>query len=107
MIKKILKYAVICLVLLFMYVPILVLAVYSFTDASNIGAIHAFSFQNYVTLFTTPELQHMIFGSILLAFGSAAIATILGINEAIILIILMMSDFDKEFMKCNMMEFPF
>ena len=56
MIKKILKYAVICLVLLFMYVPILVLAVYSFTDASNIGAIHAFSFQNYVTLFTTPEL---------------------------------------------------
>lgn len=72
MIKKILKYAVISLVLLFMYVPILVLAVYSFTDASNIGAIHAFSFQNYVTLFTTPELQHMIFGSILLAFGSAA-----------------------------------
>ena len=83
MIKKILKYAVISLVLLFMYVPILVLAVYSFTDASNIGAIHAFSFQNYVTLFTTPELQHMIFGSILLAFGSAAIATILGTTGAV------------------------
>ena len=83
MIKKILKYAVISLVLLFMYVPVLVLAVYSFTDASNIGAIHAFSFQNYVTLFTTPELQHMIFGSILLAFGSAAIATILGTTGAV------------------------
>ena len=83
MIKKILKYAVISLVLLFMYVPILVLAVYSFTDASNIGAIHAFSFHNYVTLFTTPELQNMIFGSILLAFGSAAIATILGTTGAV------------------------
>lgn len=40
--KKFLKYMIICIVLLFMYIPILVLAVYSFTDAANIGAIHAF-----------------------------------------------------------------
>ncbi len=48
--KKFLKYMIICIVLLFMYIPILVLAVYSFTDAANIGAIHAFSMHNYVTL---------------------------------------------------------
>ena len=71
--KKFLKYMIICIVLLFMYIPILVLAVYSFTDAANIGAIHAFSMHNYVTLFTTPELINMIIGSVLLAVGSAVL----------------------------------
>ena len=68
--KKFLKYMIICIVLLFMYIPILVLAVYSFTDAANIGAIHAFSMHNYVTLFTTPELINMIIGSAIGAFYS-------------------------------------
>ena len=81
--KKFLKYMIICIVLLFMYIPILVLAVYSFTDAANIGAIHAFSMHNYVTLFTTPELINMIIGSVLLAVGSAVLATILGTTGAI------------------------
>ena len=83
MIKKIMKYALICIVLLFMYIPILVLAVYSFTDSHNIGSIHAFSIHNYVTLFTTPELLNMILGSVLLALGSAAMATVLGTYGAI------------------------
>lgn len=76
MLKKCIKYAVICLVLIFMYVPILILAVYSFTDAPNIGPIHGFSLQNYITLFTTEELRDMITGSIMLA-------TILGTTGAI------------------------
>lgn len=70
-------------ILLFLYLPILVLAVYSFTDASNIGAIRGFSLQNYVTLFTTPELVRMILGTIVLALSSAAIATVLGTLGAI------------------------
>ena len=70
MFKKCVKYAIIGLVLIFMYVPILILAVYSFTDSPNIGAIHSFSFHNYVTLFTTPELIDMIIGSIALAIGA-------------------------------------
>ena len=83
MLKKCIKYAVICLVLIFMYVPILILAVYSFTDAPNIGPIHGFSLQNYITLFTTEELRDMITGSIMLALGSAVLATILGTTGAI------------------------
>lgn len=66
-----------------MYLPILVLAVYSFTDSPNIGAIHAFSLDNYVTLFTTPELTDMIVGSVILALGSAVLATLLGTAGAI------------------------
>lgn len=83
MIRKIWKSAVMTAVLLFLYLPILVLAVYSFTDASNIGAIRGFSLKNYVTLFTTPELVRMILGTIVLALSSAAIATILGTLGAI------------------------
>lgn len=70
-------------VLLFLYLPILILAVYSFTDATQIGAIRGFSLHNYVTLFTTPELRDMILGTIVLAFSTAVIATILGTIGAI------------------------
>jgi spermidine/putrescine transport system permease protein len=71
------------LAIAFMYAPILILAVYSFTDATNIGAIRGFSLHNYVTLFTTSELADMIWGSIALALSSAVIATILGTMGAI------------------------
>lgn len=78
MIKKIWRSMIIILVLLFLYLPILVLAVYSFTDAANIGAIRGFSLHNYVTLFTTPELVRMILGTVILALVSALLATLLG-----------------------------
>ena len=80
---KILKRAYLIIMLLFIYLPILILAVYSFTSATQIGAIRGFSLQNYVTLFTTPELTDMIRGTLLLALGSAAIATVLGTLGAI------------------------
>ncbi len=77
------KWMTVIFVLLFLYLPILVLAVYSFTDATNIGAIRGFSLHNYVTLFTTPELVQMILGTVALAIGSALIATVLGTMGAI------------------------
>ena len=80
---KIVKRVFLILMLLFIYLPILILAVYSFTSATQIGAIRGFSMQNYVTLFTTPELTDMIRGTLLLALGSAFIATILGTLGAI------------------------
>lgn len=81
--KKVPKILFIILVLIFLYAPILILAVYSFTDATNIGQVRGFSLQNYVTLFSTPELRDMIVGTIILALGSAALATILGTMGAI------------------------
>jgi spermidine/putrescine transport system permease protein len=81
--RKIVRFLVPALVLLFLYVPILVLALYSFTDATQIGAIRSFTLKNYVTLFSTEELRNMIIGTILLAVGSALLATILGTLGAI------------------------
>lgn len=83
MIRKLAKGILLGLVLLFLYLPIMILAVYSFTNATNIGVIRGFSFHNYVTLFTTPELIHMILGTLALAIGSAFLATILGTLGAI------------------------
>lgn len=81
--KKWSKIIFICIMLLLIYMPILILAVYSFTTSANIGSIHGWSFHNYVTLFTKDELRSMIVGTVLLAAGSALIATILGTLGAI------------------------
>ena len=81
--KRGIKAFIIFFVLIFIYAPILILAVYSFTNATQIGAIRGFSFHNYVTLFMTEELRNMIFGTILLAFISAVLSTILGTMGAI------------------------
>ena len=70
-------------VLVILYAPILILTVYSFTNATNIGAIRGFSLHNYVTLFTTPELRDMIIGTVVLALVAALLATILGTMGAI------------------------
>ena len=81
--KKIVRGGWMAFVLMFMYLPILILAVYSFTDTATIGSKGNFSLQNYVTLFTTPELTKMIGGTVLLALGSALLATVLGTLGAI------------------------
>ncbi len=83
MMKKVIRPLVPILTLLFFYAPILILAFYSFTDATQIGSIRGFTLKNYVTLFTTEELRDMIVGTLLLALGSAILATILGTLGAI------------------------
>lgn len=81
--KSIVSALLLGVVLLFLYLPIVILAVYSFTDSTTIGAIRHFSLSNYQVLFTTPELKHMIGGTFLLAIGSALLATLLGTLGAI------------------------
>ena len=71
------------LVLIFLYAPILILVVYSFTDSTQIGAIRGFSLENYITLVTSQEIRSMIIGTVLLALGASAIAAVLGTAGAI------------------------
>lgn len=70
-------------VLLFLYMPVLTLSVYSFTDSESIGIISGFSLDNYRTLFTSPELRNMIIGTFALSIVSAVISVILGTSGAI------------------------
>lgn len=81
--KKGLQVAWLVLILLFLYLPILILAVYSFTDSTIIGSLRGFSLHNYVTLFTTPELTEMIAGTCILAVAVACLSTVLGLLGAV------------------------
>ena len=81
--KKFMSAFCLGILLLFIYLPIMLLAAYSFTTSPQLGSIREFSLQNYVTLFTTADLRNMIIGTFALALGSALIATILGTLGAI------------------------
>ncbi len=81
--KKVFGRVFLALMILILYLPIFVLAVYSFTDSANIGAIHGFTLKNYETLFTKPDLRAMIAGTLLLAIGSAFVSTVLGTLGAV------------------------
>ncbi|MCM1437924.1 MAG: ABC transporter permease [Roseburia sp.] len=72
------------LILLLTYIPILIIAVYSFTDAKMVGGhIGGASLDNYANLFKNEELRDMIIGTVLLALGSALIATVIATLGAI------------------------
>lgn len=83
MIKKIISASWVSIVLLAIYLPIIILTVYSFTNSTTIGAIRGFSLKNYVTLFTTDELLNMILGTLILAVSVSFLAVLLGTTGAI------------------------
>ena len=81
--KKIFQHFYIWFVLAFLYMPILILSFYSFTDSKMIGTVHGFSLENYKTLFTEPELLSMLWGTVTLALAVGILSTILGTAGAI------------------------
>lgn len=66
-----------------MYVPMVILIVYSFTDAKALGSWSGFSFALYADLFTNSEIIGALKNSLILAFVSATLATILGTAAAV------------------------
>ena len=83
MTKKILQSFFLGIILLLMYLPILILAVYSFTDSAVIGKSGSFSIKNYLYLIQSDDLKHMIIGTLILALVVAVISTCLGTIGAI------------------------
>ncbi len=75
---KCLKVGFVGLVLLLLYTPILLLAVYSFISTDIIGTTGQFSFEHYAKLFGDPAILGMIGNTLLLAFLAALLSTILG-----------------------------
>ncbi len=84
MVKRLLKYSLITLVLLFLYAPIILLTVYSFNDSSTIGIwSDKWTFRLYRDLFNDSDLLQTVWNTLLLAFVSAIISTVLGTMGAI------------------------
>lgn len=81
--KKGFLYLWIFLVIVFLYLPILIMAVYSFTDSVMIGSIRKFSLIHYRTLFTTRELTKMMLNTFCLSIAASILSTLLGTAGAI------------------------
>lgn len=80
---KILGQSFIWIVLILMYVPILVLIAFSFTEATELGTWSGFSFQLYADLFSSEEIMVALGNTLIIAVCSALISVILGTTGAI------------------------
>ena len=83
MVKKILGQCYIWLILILMYLPVLVLIAFSFTNSVNVGVWKGFSFELYGDLFRTREVMVALANTVIIAITSAIVSTILGTLGAI------------------------
>lgn len=83
MVKKIVGQCYIWLILLLMYLPILVLIAFSFTNSVNVGIWQGFSFDLYRDLTRSPEVLTALANTLIIAITSALVSTILGTTGAI------------------------
>ncbi len=83
MVKKIFGQIYIWIILLLMYLPVLVLIAFSFTEATNVGEWSGFSFNLYPRLFQDSQIMAALGNTILIALISAAVSTLLGSLGAI------------------------
>lgn len=81
--KKIFGQIYIWLILLLMYLPILVLIAFSFTEATNVGVWTGFSWNLYPRLFQDEAIMRALGNTVLIALISAAVSTLLGTVGAI------------------------
>lgn len=83
MVKKILAKSYVYLILLLMYVPIIVLIIFSFTNSDNVGTWNGFTLELYPRLFKNDAIMKAVGNTIIIAVISAIVSTILGTLGAI------------------------
>lgn len=83
MVKKILAKTYVYFILFLMYLPIFVLMIFSFTTSKNVGTWSGFSFDLYINLFKNKAIMDAVGNTLLVAFCSAIVSTILGTLGAI------------------------
>lgn len=83
MVKKIIGKSYIWLILILMYLPVLVLIAFSFTESVNIGQWAGFSFNLFPRLFQSKEIMIALGNTVLIALISAMVSTIIGTLGAI------------------------
>ena len=76
--KRALRNIYLTSVYLFLYVPILILIIYSFNDSKYSTNWQGFTLKWYTQLFTDSPLKDALVNSIIIALSSSVIATILG-----------------------------
>jgi putrescine transport system permease protein len=70
----------------FLYVPIMILVVYSFNDSRLVTVWSGFSFNSYLELFQDQQILNAAWLSLKIAFLSACVALILGLMASLALV---------------------
>ena len=83
MVKKISKRLYLFLMFAFLYLPIIVLIVFSFNDSKLQGVWSGFTLRWYVDLFKDAEILRALYTTVLIAMLSAVLSTIMGTFAAI------------------------
>lgn len=83
MVKKIFANIYIYLILLLMYLPILLLVVFSFTESANVGVWTGFSWDLFPRLFYNQEIMIALGNTIIIAVISSVVSVLLGTLGAI------------------------
>ncbi len=83
MVKKILAYTYIYFILLFLYLPVFYLIVFSFTSSETLGVWTGFSFELYGDLFTNKETLTALGNTLIIAAISSAVSTLIGTLGAV------------------------
>lgn len=81
--KKKLKNIFIGLVFLFLYLPIIILVVYSFNESKMNIVFTNFTLKWYFNLFTNTDLLEAFFNTMIIAVSSTVISTIIGTISAV------------------------
>lgn len=71
------------IVLIFLYIPMIVLAVASFNSGMDIAVFKGFTLNNYRELFSDSVLLPLLLNSVIVAVLSSVIATVLGTSAAL------------------------
>ena len=81
MVKKILEKCYLAVILAFLYAPIILIIVVSFSNSSTFTFKNGFSFEAYASIFTsekTPELLEAVKNTFLIAIIASIVSTLLG-----------------------------
>ncbi|MFV0395730.1 MAG: ABC transporter permease, partial [Coprobacillaceae bacterium] len=81
--RKIPKILWISITLLFLYLPLFVMAVFSFNDSKSLSHWEGFSFRWYEALFSNNQMMDAIFVSVTIAIFATIVSTVLGTITAI------------------------
>ena len=77
-IKKVAARSYLGFILLLMYLPIIILMIYSFTDSLRLGEWNGFTFKLYGDLIDNTELMKATRNTVIIAISNATVSTILG-----------------------------
>ena len=81
--KKTMQRIYLGIIFIFLYAPIIVLIVFSFNESSSRGMLTGFSLKWYQQLFQDTRVLNALYNTIIIAFLSSIIATILGTMAAL------------------------